>query len=78
VSDQVTPDLIIRAEQLTLRFGGVVSLRDVSFEMRRGEILAVIGPNGAARRHSSTRSPGSTNPKKDRSPSWRVTPHRSR
>ncbi|MGA2970384.1 MAG: ATP-binding cassette domain-containing protein, partial [Acidimicrobiales bacterium] len=49
MSDPVTNDLIIRAERLTLRFGGVVSLRDVSIEMRRDEILAVIGPNGAGK-----------------------------
>lgn len=42
-------DLIFHAESLTLRFGGVVSLRDVSLDMRRGEILAVIGPNGAGK-----------------------------
>jgi branched-chain amino acid transport system ATP-binding protein len=49
MTDEPTTDLIIRAENLTLRFGGVVSLRDVSIKMRRGEILAVIGPNGAGK-----------------------------
>src|SRR3984957_12314471 len=48
MSDQPM-DLIFHAESLTLRFGGVVSLRDVSLDMRRGEILAVIGPNGAGK-----------------------------
>ena len=42
-------DLLIDVQQVTLRFGGVVSLRDVSLAMRRGEILAVIGPNGAGK-----------------------------
>jgi branched-chain amino acid transport system ATP-binding protein len=45
----VSDDLLINVEHVTLRFGGVVSLKDVSLEMRRGEILAVIGPNGAGK-----------------------------
>lgn len=50
VSDvPVSEDLLVKVENVTLRFGGVVSLRDVSLDMRRGEILAVIGPNGAGK-----------------------------
>jgi branched-chain amino acid transport system ATP-binding protein len=34
---------------LTLRFGGVVALNDVSFSVEGSELLAVIGPNGAGK-----------------------------
>lgn len=39
----------LKIENLTLRFGGVLALFDVSLEVRENEILAVIGPNGAGK-----------------------------
>ncbi|MEU3342720.1 branched-chain amino acid ABC transporter ATP-binding protein/permease [Streptomyces sp. NPDC006668] len=42
-------EVVFDVGRLTLRFGGVVSLKNVSFQMFRGEVLAVIGPNGAGK-----------------------------
>jgi branched-chain amino acid transport system ATP-binding protein len=39
----------IRAEHLTLAFGGTRALTDVSVDIRDKEILAIIGPNGAGK-----------------------------
>ena len=39
----------LRIENLSLSFGGVSALIDVSMEVRDNEILAIIGPNGAGK-----------------------------
>ena len=41
--------LKIRIESLSLSFGGVTALTDVSLDIKDNEILAVIGPNGAGK-----------------------------
>lgn len=40
---------VYRAQNITLRFGGVVALQNVDIEVREDEFLAVIGPNGAGK-----------------------------
>ena len=42
-------DVILRAERINKDFGGVLVLKDVNLEVRRGEILGIIGENGAGK-----------------------------
>jgi ABC-2 type transport system ATP-binding protein len=44
-----TPEVIIETRSLSRRFGSLVAVRDVSLEVRRGEIFGVLGPNGAGK-----------------------------
>ena len=42
-------EVILDVHNISLRFGGVKALSDISFDVREHEIRAIIGPNGAAR-----------------------------
>ncbi|MGB0738412.1 MAG: ATP-binding cassette domain-containing protein, partial [Ilumatobacteraceae bacterium] len=40
---------LLEVENITLRFGGVTAINDVSFSVEDHELFAIIGPNGAGK-----------------------------
>ena len=40
---------MLEVSGLSKRFRGLVAVKDVSFEIKRNEIVALIGPNGAGK-----------------------------
>ena len=45
---QIGP-VVMDLKNITLRFGGVEAIKNISFDIREGEIRAIIGPNGAGK-----------------------------
>lgn len=48
-ANELSSEVLLKVDDVSLAFGGVKALDGVSFDIRRGEIRAIIGPNGAGK-----------------------------
>lgn len=49
VRTEAGPQTILSVERLTKRYGRLVAVDDISFQVRRGETFGMLGPNGAGK-----------------------------
>src|SRR5271168_3610344 len=45
----MTADPILKLDHVSVKFGGLTAVNDVTLSIRRGEICGIIGPNGAGK-----------------------------
>jgi ABC-2 type transport system ATP-binding protein len=48
-TEAFTGDTVIEAKELTKRYGSLLAVDEVSFDVQRGEIFGLLGPNGAGK-----------------------------
>jgi branched-chain amino acid transport system ATP-binding protein len=44
-----SPETILSVDHVAVHFGGLIAISDMTFDVRRGEIVGLIGPNGAGK-----------------------------
>jgi len=49
MSSAAQSEFLLSARDLSVRFGGVLAVNKVSFDVKRGEVFTLIGPNGAGK-----------------------------
>ena len=42
-------DIVLQTRDICMRFGGLLAVDNVSFDVKKNEIFAIIGPNGAGK-----------------------------
>jgi ABC-type branched-subunit amino acid transport system ATPase component/ABC-type branched-subunit amino acid transport system permease subunit len=47
--EQTDTGVALKVSNLTVRYGGIAAVRDLTFDVRPGEVLGIIGPNGAGK-----------------------------
>src|ERR1700737_1147699 len=71
---------LLEVRDLSVRFGGVVALDGVSFDVDKGQVVALIGPNGAGKTTlfnviSRVYKPSNGTVRFDGEPILRIPPH---
>lgn len=46
---EMDDDVILRLDELSMKFGGLTAVDKLSFDVKKGEIFGLIGPNGAGK-----------------------------